>query len=145
MTQLHFSDDFSFEEKTILAATIKSNIDTLKIKDIDFEISIRKEELPKDFYGYTVPLGNNNKFGIGLNSKNDLHQLIMTLGHELIHVEQQLHHKLRYSNDGVFWKDAFVPAYIATSGNFYRHLPWEVEAHKWHEKLYDIAMKSVKK
>lgn len=145
MKKLHFSDDFSKEEKDILSATLKSNMDTLKIKDISFQVELRKENMDPDLFGYMIPLSDHNdKFGISLNTKNDLLRTILTLGHEMIHVEQHLHHKLIITNTGIVWKDNFVPGFIATDMAYYRYLPWEIEAHTYDKRLYSIAMKDKK-
>lgn len=142
---LIFSDAFSNEEKSILSATIESNIETLYIDNIDFKVEIRKEDLNPDLFGYMIPLSDHNDhFGIAINSKNDLRRSIATLGHEMIHVEQHLHDRLVITDMGLIWKDSFIPSFIATDMAYYRFLPWEIEAHKYDKRLFSIAMEKVK-
>lgn len=142
--KLYFSDDFSDEEKTIFTATMESNMEILKINNMDFNIELRKENMHHDRYGYMTPLSDtNDHFGIALNSKTDIRLHILTLGHELIHVEQHLRRKLIVTEIGLIWKDNFIPDFIATDMAYYRYLPWEIEAHKYDKRLFSIAIEKV--
>lgn len=150
MIKLVFSKDFSVTEKLILPVTMKSNIIELGLNDKDFVIMMDKSDFRSssrhayhfDALGVMMPIAPK-VFYLAMNINNDTQDTIFASGHEMVHVEQYLNHKLYDDDDvniGTHWKGEFFPAEYCNDPDNYLSLPWEVEAHRKDQELFDKAM-----
>lgn len=152
MIKLAFSKSYSIKEKLILQVTMKSNVIELGLDDKDFVIMMGKSDFrsssrhsfrfdEKSTLGVMTPIAPK-VFYLAMNINNDTQDTIFASGHEMVHVEQYLNHKL-YDDDvntGTHWKGKFFPAEYCNDPDNYLSLPWEIEAHGKDQELYDKAI-----
>lgn len=151
MIKLVFSKDYSIKEKLILSVTMKSNVIELGLNDKDFVIMMDKNDFrsssrhayhfnEKNTLGVMMPIAPK-VFYLAMNINNDTQDTIFASGHEMVHVEQYLNHKIYDADDtGTHWKGEFFPAEYCNDPDNYLSLPWEVEAHRKDQELYDKAI-----
>jgi hypothetical protein len=139
-----FDDNFSQNEKRILAKCCKTHVTELGIHDRDCTVTIKKTKLPSDI---DAQMGSFEPgyFAFEINSKGyHLSKAISSLGHELVHLRQfLLGHMKGDDQGGCFWKGQHIPNYICQCGLFYRDLPWEQEAWELQPKLHAKAIKNL--
>jgi len=110
---------------------------TLKVK-----IHVRKTVCKKNTYGQVHSLVTGSKgqkdFLIELNANLDVHSMLDTLAHEMIHVKQLATKQLQYR----YWKSdnqlhaRWEGQEVGTVGSIpYAERPWEVEARN-NQRLY---------
>lgn len=150
ITLIFPDNEFDKHEIDTLTQTVKSNVASLGIALQEFTIAFRKDHIgPAHALGVMSPLiqYGNKIFGVAVNVSNDLKQSIWAIGHELVHVRQYLHGKLRDDPwTGVSqWLDGersvSVPLYLQTVQ--YKQLPWEIEAHGLQYGLFVKAMTAI--
>jgi hypothetical protein len=80
--------------------------------------------------GYTVHV-DDNEFEIEIQAGLDTEDLIRTIIHELIHVQQQVSGKLKHDGFISYWDgEVVIPVQ-------YEETPWEIDAYSREDTLYE--------
>lgn len=102
-------------------------------------VSIFSCDLSPDLHGNMIPFFNERSprdFAIGLNRNDSRKQQIITLAHEIVHVQQYARNHLRQLDCGAYrWKKS-RRNYYDTSKTASDKLPWEKEALNSEKYLY---------
>lgn len=105
-------------------------------KDIKIIISNMKK---KSFRGY-FHIGNNK---IMINGNQNLHSILDTLCHELIHAEQNFRGSLNIKKDVIYWEDQKYPLSYLRDMKVYDKLPWEIEANERGKNLTSMIFDKI--
>lgn len=74
--------------------------------------------------------GNPRHFIIEVNSNQSNDEKIRTLSHEMVHIKQYCRNEL--NEEATMWKNRIVNPNLS-----YDEQPWEIEAHKIGDQLYE--------
>ena len=117
-----------------------------KLSRLKIKINVRKTTLGTKTLGQVDHDGKlyaQKEFLIELNSNQDISEMICTLAHELVHVEQNVSKRLVYKFDKdvnkllVNWEGK----HLGESSQIpYRERPWEVEAFSKEQILADMFL-----
>ena len=139
-------NEFNQDRATLLLEAVKyyaKNIMSVRMANtIKVKIHVRKTVCKKNTYGQVHSLLTGSKgqreFLIELNANVDIHQMLQTLAHEMIHVKQLATKQLQYR----YWKSdkqlhaRWEGQELGTVGSIpYSERPWEVDARN-NERLY---------
>ena len=103
-----------------------------RLKNIDIIIDVLP--LGKQEFGYASREASR-EFEIELNSRLRQKNMLKTLFHEMVHIKQYVHGDLKYKGTVCYWKNV-------ENNEEYKNQPWEIEAFKLEELLYDEYINS---
>lgn len=113
--------------------------DKRKLKGIDIEIHIVKDLEKENKVRGQVEAQGTKSFLIFLDDKMSKKMTLMTLAHEMVHVQQYATGRL-YQYKGSRWEtvrwDSKVIKFNVEDDEEYRYAPWEIEARGYEEALY---------
>lgn len=129
----------------------KATIKICVVHEKDLDESIDKEDLRKyrAWCYYTGVVNNKRAFTVILNvrqiktrSKNPLIRLgnlLMDLGHELVHIKQYLNNEMfDYVSGDIRYKGSYFDSSYAENEELYYDSPWEIEAYGREMGLYKM-------
>ena len=124
----------SAKTRKFIEAILPSMLEQMKLTKNKRLLHIKFDQDFEDL-GTMVPLLGIDTFLIVIKPTRNLHELGVTLAHELIHVAQVAKGKLRFVPRGCVWQGKFYNRQVP-----YLSKPWEIQAFREQELLFRRAV-----
>jgi hypothetical protein len=124
----------STKTRKFIEAILPSMLEQTKLTNNKRLLHIKFDRDFEDL-GTMVPLLGIDTFLIVIKPTRNMHELGVTLAHELIHVAQVAKGKLRFVPRGCIWQGKFYNRKVP-----YLSKPWEVQAFREQELLFRRAV-----
>ena len=124
----------SAKTRKFIEAILPSMLEQMKLTKNKRLLHIKFDRDFEDL-GTMVPMLGIDTFLIVIKPTRNLHELGVTLAHELIHVAQVAKGKLRFVPRGCVWQGKFYNRQVP-----YLSKPWEIQAFREQELLFRRAV-----
>ena len=130
----YYIETRSEKTRKFIEAILPSMLEQMKLTKNKRLLHIKFDRDFEDL-GTMVPLLGIDTFLIVIKPTRSLHELGVTLAHELIHVAQVANGKLRFVPRGCVWQGKFYNRRVP-----YLSKPWEIQAFREQELLFRRAI-----
>jgi hypothetical protein len=130
----YYIETRSVKTRKFIEAILPSMLEQTKLTNNKRLLHIKFDRDFEDL-GTMVPLLGIDTFLIVIKPTRNMHELGVTLAHELIHVAQVAKGKLRFVPRGCIWQGKFYNRKVS-----YLSKPWEVQAFREQELLFRRAV-----